>query len=134
MISPELALDAFNQLLAEQTQKQQPISMALCDKHGELQVFVRMAGASLHSGVLAQNKAYTAARDRQTTADLGAWSRSSGRTLDNWSDARFTGFGGGVPVWRDGHVVGAVGVSGLSEEEDVQVAEQLIRRLVKGTL
>ena len=87
------------------------------------------AGASLHSGELARNKAYTAARDRQATRDLGAWSRSSGRTLNYWSDARFTGFAGGVPIWQQGTVVAAIGISGLSEEEDHQLAEQLASAL-----
>ena len=106
-----------------------PVALALCDSHGELLYFVRQPGVALHSGTLAQNKAYTAARDRQATRDLGHWSRESGRTLAYWSDPRFTGFAGGVPLWLEGEVVVAVGISGLSEEEDHLLATELVAAL-----
>ena len=106
-----------------------PIALAICDSHGELLYFIRQPGVGLHSGVLAQNKGYTAARDRQATRDLGNWSRESGRALSYWSDPRFTGFAGGVPLWHEGVVLGAVGVSGLSEEEDHRLASELATSL-----
>jgi len=126
MIAAAQALDAVARVAAEQQERGQPVAIAVCDDHGELLAFVRMDGASLQAGVLAQNKAYTAARDRQPTADLGAWSRSSGRILNYWTDPRITGFGGGVPVRVRGTVIGAVGVSGLSEEDDATVAQRVI--------
>ncbi len=106
-----------------------PIAVAICDSHGELLYFIRQPGVGLHSGVLAQNKGYTAARDRQATQDLGNWSRESGRALPYWSDPRFTGFAGGVPLWHEGVVIGAVGVSGLSEEADHRLATELATSL-----
>ena len=106
-----------------------PIALAICDSHGELLYFIRQPGVGLHSGVLAQNKGYTAARDRQATRDLGNWSRESGRALPYWSDPRFTGFAGGVPLWHEGVVLGAIGVSGLSEEEDHRLATELTHAL-----
>lgn len=130
MISTKDALEIVTQITTAQRQKQQPVAIALCDSHGELLVFVKMDGVGLHSGVLAQNKAYTSARDQQTTADLGAWSRSSGRSLDYWTDTRFTGFGGGVPLRIGNQVIGAVGVSGLSEQEDALLAEQMGKLLI----
>ncbi|HZX26572.1 MAG TPA: heme-binding protein [Telluria sp.] len=126
MIAAAQALSAVARVAAAQQERGQPVAIAVCDDHGELLAFVRMDGASLQAGVLAQNKAYTAARDRQPTADLGAWSRSSGRTLNYWTDPRITGFGGGVPVRADGTVAGAVGVSGLSEDDDAAVAQRVI--------
>ena len=106
-----------------------PIALAICDSHGELLYFIRQPGVGLHSGVLAQNKGYTAARDRQATRDLGNWSRESGRALPYWSDPRFTGFAGGMPLWHEGVVLGAVGVSGLSEEADHCLASELATSL-----
>ena len=82
--------------LDKQQSSAAPVALAICDSHGELLYFVRQPGVALHSGTLAQNKAYTAARDRQATRDLGHWSRESGRTLAYWSDPRFTGFAGGA--------------------------------------
>ena len=39
-----------------------------------------------------------------------------------YGDPRFVGWGGGLPVWRDGEVVGAVAVSGLSSADDIDLA------------
>jgi len=130
MFSHTHAQHALAQICATQQQHGQPVTVAIADDHGELLAFTRMDGAALHTGVLAQNKAWTAARDRQATQDLGAWSRSSGRPLASWTDPRFTGFGGGVPVWKDGRVIGAVGVSGLSEDEDHRIAMAVAHLLV----
>jgi glc operon protein GlcG len=116
-------------LLDNQQAFEAPVAVAICDSHGELLYFLRMPGVGLHSGVLAQNKAYTAARDRQATRDLGNWSRESGRMLPYWSDPRFTGFGGGVPLWHQEEVVLAVGISGLSEDEDHLLARELVTAL-----
>jgi glc operon protein GlcG len=129
MIDALKALQAVAQVAAQQQEKGQPVALAVADDHGELLAFLRMDGASLQAGVLAQNKAYTSARDRQPTADLGAWSRSSGRALNCWTDQRITGFGGGVPVVREGRVIGAVGISGLAEEDDAALARELIALL-----
>lgn len=129
-----LVQQALQSVCNLQQQRGQPVAIAMADDHGELLAFVRMDGAALQAGVLAQNKAYTAARDRQSTQDLGTWSRSSGRTLGYWSDPRFTGCGGGVPVWSGAKVIGAVGVSGLSEENDHALALAVIELLQPAAL
>ena len=40
-----------------------------------------------------------------------------------FGDPRFVGWGGGVPVWKGGKVIGAVAVSGLPQLEDIEMAE-----------
>ena len=55
--------------------------------------------------------------------------RESGRALPYWSDPRFTGFAGGMPLWHEGVVLGAVGVSGLSEDADHRLASELATSL-----
>ncbi|MFM5363605.1 heme-binding protein [Aeromonas veronii] len=65
-------------------------------------------------------------RNRQATQALGEWSRQSGRMLSYWSDPRFTGFAGGLPLWLQGQVVAAVGISGLSEAQDHELASEII--------
>lgn len=47
-----------------------------------------------------------------------------------WTDAKFTGLGGGVPVELNGKVIGAVGVSGMSEAEDETLAKQAISQVI----
>ena len=97
-------------------------SVAVVDDHGELMAFARTDGCPLPSIANAINKAYTAARERRPSAEIGAASRAEGFPITNFGDLRYTGWGGGVPVVVDGEVVGAVGVSGLPEAEDVAIA------------
>ena len=53
--------------------------------------------------------------------------RDAKREQGYWTDARITGFGGGLPIIQNGKVIGAIGVSGLSEEEDERVANEAIK-------
>lgn len=98
------------------------IAVAVTDAHGELMCFSRRDNAAFHAGVLARNKAYTAARDRQASSSLGAWAKETGKDMGYWTDDKITGIAGGVPVTIDGKVVGGVGVSGLDEFEDERLA------------
>jgi glc operon protein GlcG len=98
--------------------------VAVTDAHGELIAFARMDGAPLASIRIAANKAWTAARDRKPTKDIGDKIRDPQKGFDIafYGDRRFVGWGGGVPIWTNGEVVGAIGVSGLSSVEDVALA------------
>ncbi|RPI20205.1 MAG: heme-binding protein, partial [Actinobacteria bacterium] len=62
------------------------------------------------------------ARERVPTAELGARQRAEGFPVSNFGDGRYVTWGGGVPLVLDGEVVGAIGVSGLPEHEDVALA------------
>lgn len=108
------------------TQNGQDIAAAIVDAHGELIAYQRMDNASFQAGVLAQNKAYTAARDRQPSSNLGAWARDTGKDMGYWTDARITGIGGGVPIIVDNKTVGAIGISGMSEEDDEALANKAL--------
>ena len=98
--------------------------IAVADAHGELIAFARMDGAPLSSILVATNKAWTAARERKPTKDIGDKIRHPEKGFDIafYGDPRFVGWGGGLPIWRNGEVVGSVGVSGLSSAEDIQLA------------
>jgi len=97
-------------------------AVAVVDDHGELLAFLRTDGCPFASIANAINKAFTAARERKESAAVGAAARAEGFPITNFGDLRYTGWGGGVPVVVDGRVVGAVGVSGLPEAEDVELA------------
>ena len=101
----------------------QGAAIAVADAHGELLAFVRTDGCPLPSITIAMNKAYTAARERQPTAQVGERTRAEGFPMTNFGDLRYTAWGGGVPILHDGQVVGAVAVSGLSEDEDIALAQ-----------
>jgi glc operon protein GlcG len=98
--------------------------IAVVDSHGELIAFARMDGAPVSSVRIAMNKAWTAARERKPSKEIGDKARhpEKGFEMSYFGDARFTGWGGGVPVWRDGEVAGAIAVSGLPQQEDIDLA------------
>lgn len=110
-------------------QNKQNIAVAVTDSHGELVAFYRMDGVSVQAGLLAQNKAYTSARDRQSSGDLGKWARETGKQLSYWTDPKITGFMGGLPIVSNDVVIGAIGISGLSEEEDELLAKKVLNLL-----
>jgi glc operon protein GlcG len=114
-------------------QMQKAAVVAIADPHGELIAFARMDGAPVSSIRIAMNKAWTAARERKPTKDIGEKVRSpeKGHDIAYYGDPRFVGWGGGVPVWKDGEVVGAVGVSGLSSNEDISLANLAVE-LISG--
>src|SRR5437660_6771185 len=105
-------------------QLQKAAVMSVADSHGELIAFARMDGAPISSIRIATNKAWTAARERKPTKEIGEKARHPEKGFDiaYFGDPKFVGWGGGVPVWRNGEVVGAVAVSGLPSEEDIRLA------------
>ncbi len=97
-------------------------AVAVVDAHGELIAFLRTDGCRLPSINIAINKAFTAARECKESRAIGESSRAEGFPMTNYGDLRYVAWGGGVPVIYQGQVVGAVGVSGLPEEEDMVLA------------
>ena len=111
-------------VVAEASKTSRSAVVAVADTHGELIALARMDGAPLSSIAIAANKAWTAARERKTTQEIGERVRHPEKGFDiaYFGDPRFVGWGGGVPVWRDGEVVGAIAVSGLPQEDDIRLA------------
>ncbi len=97
-------------------------AVAVVDPHGELIALLRTDGCPLPSINNAFHKAFTAAREGVESAVIGERSRREAFPMTNFGDLRYTGWGGGVPIVEDGRVIGAVGVSGLSEEVDIELA------------
>jgi glc operon protein GlcG len=106
--------------------------IAVADDHGELIGLLRVDGAPLSSIVIATNKAWTAARERKPSYELGQASRDpkTGFDIAYYGDPRYLGWGGGVPVVVAGAVVGSIAVSGLAEQEDMELAEMAARAIV----
>jgi glc operon protein GlcG len=98
--------------------------IAVADCHGELVALARMDGAPIPSVRIAANKAWTAARERKPTKEIGDKVRHPEKGFDiaYYGDPKIVGWGGGLPIWKDGAVAGAVAVSGLSSAEDVELA------------
>jgi glc operon protein GlcG len=126
-ISSKEAQDMIRHVIFEAEKINKPVAVAICGPEGELLAFLRMDGASPAASLIAQNKAYTAARDRKSTREMGEFMTTHHRPQAYWGDPSITGFGGGVPVTQQNKVIGGVGVSGLSEEEDERIATAAIR-------
>ena len=100
--------------------------IAICDSHGELIIFLRTDNAPLSSIQIAINKAYTAARERKDTVEIGNIIRDTTKRYDiqYWGDPKITGFGGGVVIKYKNQVLGAIAVSGLPSSEDIAYAKK----------
>ena len=98
-------------------------AIAVCDSQGELLAFLRTDGCRLPSINIATNKAFTTAREQKPSKEIGQASQNEGFPMTNFGDLRYTAWGGGVPIIYNGQVVGAVGVSGLPEAEDMVLAK-----------
>jgi glc operon protein GlcG len=117
--------DAMNMVRSVQSrldETQRGAAVAVVDAHGELLAFLRTDGCRLSCIAVAINKAYTAAREQKESKVLGDDAKSSGFPLTNFGELRYVTWGGGVPVRHGQEVIGAIGVSGLTEEEDTELA------------
>ncbi|MCT8266369.1 cob(I)yrinic acid a,c-diamide adenosyltransferase [Afifella sp. JA880] len=107
-----------------------PMVLVVVDAAGDLIELRRMKGSLGVSLKLAPHKAYTAAAVRSPTHEIAKLSQPGGPLFGIDSNIpNFTLVGGGLPLERGGRVVGAVGVSGGSVEEDIDVARAMVAAL-----
>jgi glc operon protein GlcG len=111
-------------IVEKASQMQKAAAVAVADSHGDLICFVRMDGAPVSSIRIAMNKTWTAARERKPTREIGEKVKhpEKGHDIAYYGDPKYVGWGGGIPIWKNGEVVGAVAVSGLSSNEDIALA------------
>jgi uncharacterized protein GlcG (DUF336 family) len=103
----------------------QPMNIAVVDSGGNLVAHVRQDGAWIGSVNISINKAWTSRAFDISTKDLGdnAQPNQQFYGIHATNGGKVAIFAGGIPLSRDGAVVGAVGVSGGSGEQDHSVAE-----------
>lgn len=105
-----------------------PYNLAVVDAGGNLIAHVRMDGAWLGSIDIAIHKAFTARAFDMSTEDLSAMAQS-GKPLfgiDSTNHDRIVIFGGGVPIKSGDAVIGAVGASGGTVAQDIEVVEAAV--------
>ncbi len=98
------------------------VSVAVVDAGGHLVCFARMDAAEIAGPHLAVAKAATAVAHRCPSGDLAEEAGPTGSLagLGSSGGGRYVVFAGGLPLWSDdGRVVGGVGVSGASAEQDL---------------
>ena len=98
-------------------------AVAVVDAHGELIAFLRTDGCRLPSINIAINKAFTAARECSESKIVGNRSREEGFPMTNYGDPRYVSWGGGVPIRYEGKVIGGIGVSGGTADQDEGCAQ-----------
>jgi len=106
----------------------QPMNIAIVDAGANLVAFTRMDGGWLGSIDIAINKAFTAKAFDISTLELSRNSQPGDQFfgIHVSNHTRVMIFAGGIPIKMNGQVVGAVGVSGGSGEQDQAVAEAAV--------
>jgi uncharacterized protein GlcG (DUF336 family) len=104
------------------------MSVAVVDSGGQLVAFDRMDGADLVGIRLAQDKAWTALVNRMPTRDLAPLVQPGAEFYgyDSVAAGRTIVFAGGMPLEHDGVLIGAVGVSGGSADEDQRAVDAAV--------
>jgi uncharacterized protein GlcG (DUF336 family) len=108
-----------------------PMSVAVMDPAGHLLAFVRMDGAPWISADVAQGKAWTAAAYGMPSAGQKAKMEpmpTFATAITTMTGGRFTPQTGAVPVYRDGTLLGAVGASGGTGDQDEQVCRTAVEK------
>jgi uncharacterized protein GlcG (DUF336 family) len=123
-INLEAALEIINRAKSKAKEIGVPMNIAVVDEGGNLVAFERMDGAWLGSIDIAQGKAYTARAFNMSTKELSEYAQPGGPLfgIHASNQGRLIIFAGGIPLKIDGLVVGAVGVSGGTIDQDQEVA------------
>jgi len=110
------------------------MSCAVVDSGDQLVAFERMDAADLVGITLALDKAYTALVNRMPTRDLAPIVQPGTEFYgyDSAAGGRMIVFAGGMPLERDGVLVGAVGVSGGDADQDQRAVEAAVRAFAEG--
>ncbi|KAH7128221.1 hypothetical protein B0J11DRAFT_264766 [Dendryphion nanum] len=110
-----------------------PMNIAVVDSACHLISFSRMEGAKVTSIAIAIDKAFTAAGHRAPTSIYkeNVWPGGPAFGIGNSNGGRFTTIAGGVPIVRDGVVVGAVGCSTGTPTQDEDVAKSGVAAVEK---
>ncbi len=126
-LSHKDAMNLIEFVRGELEKNQRGAAVAVVDEHGELIALLRTDGCPLASIHNAIHKAFTSARERTESGIIGQRSKEEGFPLTNFGDLRYTGWGGGVPIVYQGQTVGAIGISGLPEADDIELARQAVK-------
>lgn len=105
-----------------------PSNIAIVDAGANLLAFLRMDDAQLGSIHHAQDKAFTSCALRSATGSLSKDAQPGGTLygLDGSIQGRVITFAGGIPLMHEGRVIGAIGVSGGTADQDLAVAQAAV--------
>ena len=123
VVSAEAVSVALEAAVAKAAELGVKINVAVADSGGNLSGFLRMPGAFLQSIDIAIDQAYTASGFGFSTKDwMKVIGHDEGMKLGFSARPRLVVFGGGLPIRVAGELIGGIGVSGASEEQDEECA------------
>ena len=101
------------------------MDIAIVDDGGHLMLFTRMDNARITSINISIDKAFTAAAARKSTLDYGNAVRNHGPAfgIQTSHQGRFCVVGGGLPLFIDSQIVGGIGCSSGTPDQDIAVAQ-----------
>lgn len=106
------------------------INVSVTDNKGLEMAFLRMENSFIHSIDIAKDKAYTSASFGFATSQWTTIFKSMPHLEQGFSNReRLIPFGGGIPIFENGIKIGAIGVSGGTEEEDIICAQYAIKKI-----
>lgn len=110
-----------------------PMCIAIVDESGQLIAFERMDGGKVTSAIIAQDKAFTAAGARKATHEYNAACQPGNLVfgIHTAIGGRLCVVGGGLPVSDDGEVVGGIGLSSGTPQQDMDCAQAGIDHFLK---
>ncbi len=110
-----------------------PMCIAITDDAGQLVAFCRMDGGKVTSSTIAIDKAFTAAAAKKATHEYGVASQPGAPAygISSAIGGRLMVVGGGYPVVVEGQVVGGIGVSSGTPDQDMAVAQAGIDAFLK---
>lgn len=129
-ITASLALKACEFAVQKAEDLNIDINVCIVDNKGLELAFLRMDRAFIHSIQIAKDKAYTSASFGFATSKWTQIFKEEPHLEHGFSNQhRLIPFGGGLPIFFEGENIGAIGVSGGSEEEDIVCAEYAIEKI-----
>lgn len=129
-LSLDLALALLARVREEAEARDLSLAATVVDTAGHVLASQRMDGAALGAMQLAVGKAFTAVSWATPSGEFGPSTQPGG---DDWgwntTDSRIVVYAGGIPLFVDGELVGAIGVSGGAASEDEECAAAAARAL-----
>ncbi|MFL0164111.1 GlcG/HbpS family heme-binding protein [Candidatus Clostridium helianthi] len=131
--TPKLTLKMTKEILEKAERKAEsinvPVVIALVDDGGNLIAQHRMDNSILISIKVSFNKAYTALALKMSTERLNDLVLPGKPLygLENTGHGELCILGGGIPIVSNGNIIGAIGVSGGSIDEDIQIAQAALK-------
>ncbi|SHI02258.1 GlcG/HbpS family heme-binding protein [Clostridium intestinale] len=129
----KLTLDIAKKLLVKAENKAKeiniPVVIAIVDEGGNLIAQHKMDDALLISVSLSLNKAYTSVATKMSTENLSKLILPGKPLYTLQNIKNITAVGGGIPIIISGRIVGAIGVSGGSVEEDILIAKTALEEI-----